>query len=51
MKVSIEERRVLGPGDVRGGDIQEKMRGMSCSQVQGTEQSGSLDGQTLGSPG
>lgn len=38
MRFSSEERVVLGPREVRAGDIQEKMGGVPCSQAQGREQ-------------
>lgn len=38
MRVSTEERVVLGPREVRAADIQEKMGGVPLSQAQGTEQ-------------
>ena len=38
VRVSTEERWVLGPREVRAADVQEKMGGVPCSQAQGTEQ-------------
>jgi hypothetical protein len=38
VRVSIEERAVLGPGEVRAADIQEKIGGVPCSQAQDAEQ-------------
>ena len=38
VRVSTDERWVLGPRVVRAADIQEKMGGVPCSQAQGTEQ-------------
>jgi hypothetical protein len=38
MRVSTEERVVLGPREVRAADIQEKMGGVPHSQAHGTEQ-------------
>lgn len=34
----MEERRVLGPREVRAAEVQEKMGGVPRSQAQGTEQ-------------
>ena len=38
MRVSTEERSVLGPRKLRAVDVQEKMGSVPCSQAQGTEQ-------------
>ena len=38
VRVSTEERCVLGPREVKAADVQEKMGGIPRSQAQGTEQ-------------
>ena len=37
VRVSTEEKRVLGPREVRAADGQEKMGDLPSSQAQGTE--------------
>ena len=38
MRVSTDEKGVLGPRELGAADVQEKMGGVARSQAQGTEQ-------------